>query len=191
MKTRSETLKCLIAVSLFLLPFFATQPAEAGSGMPDCRTVYQEIERELPGAEFERDSHIKLGRVAMAFVKPIARLTLDNDEVPMNYLSAIKKVDVATYRVVDLPETPDTATIRGIESRMLDNGWIKMLRDREGEDNTWVFLRHRQDGSIRGLLVIELDSRELNIIGVEGRIDKILAEAIADEPGEFGGLFGP
>lgn len=191
MRTREGTLKNLIAVSLLVLPFLATPPAEAGSGMPDCRTVYQEIERELPGVEFERDSHIRLGRVAMAFVKPIARLALDDDEVPMNYLSAIKKVDIATYRVVDLPETPDTATIRGIENRMLENGWIKMLREREDEDNTWVFLRHRQDGSIRGLLVIELDASELNIIGVEGRIDKILAEAIADEPGEFGGLFGP
>jgi len=191
MKTRGKAVKNLIALSLFLLPLFATQPAAAGGGMPDCRAVYREIERELPGAEFERESHIRLGRVAMAFVKPIARLALDNDEVPMNYLSAIKKVDIATYQVVDLPETPGTATILSIESRMLENGWIKMLREREDNDNTWVFLRHRQDGSIRGLLVIELDARELNIIGVEGRIDKILAEAIAEEPGDFGGLFGP
>ena len=65
-----------------------------------------------------------------------------------------------------------------------------MLRERDDDDNTWVFLRQRQDGSTRGILVIELDDSELSIVGVEGRIDDILAEAIANEPGEFSGLFG-
>ena len=68
--------------------------------------------------------------------------------------------------------------------------WMLLVRDVDDEDNTWVFLRQRKDGSIRGLLVIDLDPSELSIVGVEGRIDDILAEAIANKPDEFSGLFG-
>ena len=190
MTTRGKAVNSLVIVLLFLLPIFSAATSEAGGRMPSCHTVYQEIEQQLPGAEFERESHIRLGRFALAFVKPIARWALDDDDEARTYLAAIKKVDIATYRVEDLPETPDLSALRGIESRMLKNGWIKMLRQRDDDDNTWVFLNHRKDGSIRGLVVIELDRHELSIVGVEGRIDDILAEAIADEPGEFSGLFG-
>jgi hypothetical protein len=182
--------KILTIVSLSLLPLVVALPCEAGEGMPSCRTIYQEIEAQLPGAEFDRESHIRLGRVALAFVKPIARWALDDDDEALTYLSAIKKVDIATYRVVDLPEAPSPSIIRNLEHRMLKNGWIKMLRERDDDDNTWVFLRQQQDGSTRGVLVIELDDSELSIVGVEGRIDDILTEAIANEPGEFSGLFG-
>lgn len=178
-----------VTFSLLLLLFAAT-PSRAGSGMPSAPAVCHEIEQELPGVHFERESRIRLGRVALAFVKPIARWALDDDDEARTYLAAIKKVDIATYRVLNLPEISDTAAIRRIEGRMLDNGWIKMLRESDDDDNTWVFLRHRKDGSVRGLFVIELDHRELSIVGVEGRIDEILAHAIADEPGEFSGLFG-
>ena len=181
----------LTAVCILLLPLVTAVPTEAGGSMPSCGTVYQEIEQQFPGAEFERESHIRLGRVALAFVKPIARWAMDEDEEALTYLKAIKKVDIASYRVEGLPDTSDMVAIRRIENRLLDNGWTKMLRERDDETHTWVYLRHRQDGSIRGLLVIDLDQHELSIVGVEGRIDEILAEAIADEPGEFGGLFGP
>ena len=190
MTTRRKSVKSLVVVLLMLLPILGATTSRAGGGMPSCHTVYQEIEQQLPGAEFERESHIRLGRFALAFVKPIARWALDDDDEARNYLAAIKKVDIATYRVLDLPHTPDLSALRGIESRMSKNGWIKMLRESDDDDNTWVFLNHRKDGSIRGLVVIELDRYELSIVGVEGRIDDILAEAVADEPDGFADLFG-
>ena len=183
-------MRALTPFCILLLPLLSAVPSAAGGSMPSCRTVYQEIEQQLPGVEFERESHIRLGRVALAFVKPLARWVMDEDEEALTYLKAIKKVEIASYRVDGLPATADIVAIRRIESRMLENGWTRMLREREDDDNTWIYLRHRQDGSIRGILVIELDSSELSIVGVEGRIDEILAEAIADEPGEFSGLFG-
>jgi hypothetical protein len=183
-------MKRSLALCLLLLPLFAATRSEAGGGMPSCRTVHAAIEQQLPGVVFERESHIRLGRIALAFVKPIARWALDNDDDARTYLSAIKKVDVATYRVAGLPRAPSTSAISGLERRLLEDGWTKMLRERDDEDNTWIFLRQRKDGSIRALLVIDLDASELSIVGVEGRIDDILAEAIADEPGELSGLFG-
>ena len=157
--------------------------------MPSAPSVRDEIAQAIPEARFEVESRIRLGRVAMAFVKPVVRLVLDEDEEARAIIGAIKRVDVATYRVTDLPDSVDLAAIRGIEGRLTRNGWSTMVRSREDKDNTWVFTRHRDDGSIRGLLVVELDESELTIVGVEGRIDEILANAIADEPRDFTSFF--
>ena len=182
-------MKQLSTVLLLLLSLASAIPGEAG-GLPSASSVRDEIEQGMPGARFERESRIRLGRIALAVIKPVARWALDDDDEARTYLDAIKKIDIATYRVLDLPENADLSASRRIESRMQENGWVKMLRERDDDTNTWVFLRHHKDGAIRGLLVIELDDRELSVVGVEGRIDEILAEAIADEPGEFSGLFG-
>ena len=73
---------------------------------------------------------------------------------------------------------------------MTDDGWSKIVRSREEDDNLWVFARYRDDGGISGIFVVELDNHELNFIGVAGRLDEILANAIAEEPGEFSSPFG-
>lgn len=175
---------------LALLLLFPTTLVAGSKKMPSAQSVCDELRRELPDARFERESHIRLGRVAMTFVKPLVRWTLDEDEEARAIISGIKRVDIATYRVVEFPETVDLSVIRRIESRFAGNGWTKIVRTREDNDNTWVFSRHREDGSMNGIFVIELDRDELSIVGVEGRLDEILATAIADEPGEFSGLFG-
>jgi hypothetical protein len=180
--------KALFVLSILLF-FTGVEPGSAG-GLPSANAISRELEGQLPGVRFERESHIHLGRIALAFIKPIARWALDEDDEARTYLAAIRKIDVATYRVVGMPRTADGTPLRRIEKRMLENDWVRMVRTREVDDNTWVFLRYRPDGSIRSLFVIELDQQELSIVGVEGRIDDLLAEAIADEPGEFAGLFG-
>ena len=179
-----------LPTALALVLLFSASVLSAGGGMPSARAACQEIKEQVPGARFERESHFRLGRIAMAFVKPIARWALDEDDEARVILAGIKKVDIATYRVVSLPETLDVAAIRRIESRMLANGWNKIVRSRDQGENTWVFSRHRKDGSISGIFVVDLNEYELTFVGVEGHLDEVLAAAIADEPGEFSGLFG-
>lgn len=177
----------LVLLLMLLLPGALV----AGGGkMPSAQSICDGIEQEIPGAEFERESHIRLGRLAMTFVKPIVRWTLDSDDEARAIIGGIKRVDIATYRVIDLPETLDTKAIRRLESRFFRRGWSKIVRSREDAGNTWVFSRQRDDGRISGIFVIELDGSELSIVGVEGRLDEILANAIADDPGELSDLFG-
>lgn len=180
-----------LSKTFLLLAFlFPVTLAAGGKKMPSAQSVYAEIQQGIPGARFERESHIRLGRVALTFIKPLVRLALDEDDEARDIVRNIKRVDIATYRVVELPGPVDTSVIRKIEGRMTDTGWSKIVRSREEDDNTWVFSRHRDDGSIAGIFVVDLDDYELSIVGVEGRLDEILANAIADEPGEFSSLFG-
>lgn len=132
-------MKNLTTALMFLVLLSPASLAAGGKNMPSAQSVYLEIEKELPGAQFERESHIRLGSIAMTFVKPVIRLALDEDDKARAMISAIKRVDIATYRVVDLPEAITLVAIRRIESRMNQNGWNKIVRSREEDENTWEF----------------------------------------------------
>ena len=110
MKTRIKTL-------LLLVLLFPATLVAGSKKMPLAQSVCDEIEDEIPGAQFERESHIRLGRIAMTLAKPIVRWALNEDDEARAMIKHIKRVDIATYRVADLPETLDTAVIRRIESR--------------------------------------------------------------------------
>ena len=179
-------------LSLLLVALLVPAALIAGGckDLPSAAAIRSEIEREIPGARFERDSHIRLGRVALAFVKPIARWSLDEDDEARAILSGVRKVDISSYRVSGLPDSVDRKTLRGLEGRMVAHGWSQIVHASDGDDNTWLFSRASDSGSIRGILVVELDDDELTIVGVEGRLDEVLARALADEPGQVMGLFG-
>ena len=182
---RRITLLSLTAV--LLLPTYL--PAGEGS-IPSSDSIKRQIEREIPEARFERESRIRLGRFALTILKPIARWALDEDDEARILLRGIKRVEVSTYRVVSMPDTVAPVSLRGLEGRLAEHGWQRIVRSREADEQTWVFARHREDGGMSGIFVVELDNYELSLVGIAGRIDEILAAAIAEEPGDLADLFG-
>lgn len=177
-------------ILLFLVLFSPLALQAGGKRMPAAETVRNDIAEDIPGARFERESRIRLGRIALTFIKPIVRLALDEEDEARAIIKSLKRVDIATYRVVHAPGSVEPTAMRTFERRMTTNGWNKLVRSREEQNNTWVFSRHKDNGRITGILVVELDGDELSIVGVEGRLDELLAHAIADDPGEFSDLFG-
>jgi hypothetical protein len=153
--------------------------------MPSVEVVRYELERQVPGVRFERESHLRLGRVAMAFVKPIVRRSLDEDDEARRIVTRVRRLDIATYRVVAMPATIEPAALARLERRITRAGWSPVIRSTEDDSSTWVYSRPGDGGSIAALLVVELDGDELSVVGVEGRLDEVLAAAIADEPGEL------
>ncbi len=97
------------ALALLLLTSLPSAVHAGSAKMPSAPSVRDEIAQAIPEARFEVESRIRLGRVAMAFVKPVVRLVLDEDEEARAIIGAIKRVDVATYRVTDLPDSVDLA----------------------------------------------------------------------------------
>lgn len=163
----------------------------ACNDIPSSSDVRWHLEREIPGASFERESHLRLGRFSMAFAKRIALWAMDDDEETRDIVAKIRSVDIATYRVVSMPTEIDPKTIQKLDRKLAENGWLPLVREREDGSQTWIMTRHDNDGGIRGLLIVELDSWELAIVGVAGKLDEILTQAIADDPAGFSGMFGP
>jgi hypothetical protein len=152
---------------------------------PTAEQVRLEIEHQIPGANFERESHIHLGRLSMGAVKQLMRFTLPKDSSERKIIASLKRVDVATYRVVSLPEDPGKSQVTVLERRLQQEGWTVAVKERELDERTWVIYREDEKGSIRSMCVVSLDSYELEVVSIDGRLDEMLAEAIADDPGGF------
>lgn len=159
----------------------------AGCGSPPSTDqVTMEIQRWLPGARFEREEHVRLGRIKLGLVKGILRMVDDNDKEDTGaILREVNRLEVATYRVRHLP---DTTGLRekapGFERQLAQSGWSLTVKAQEDNNPTWLFTRSDGRGGLRNLLVVDLDDEELTVVRMDGRLDRALAEAVAERPRE-------
>jgi hypothetical protein len=165
---------------LLLLPL-----AGCAAGSPSVDTVRWEIERRLPEARFERDSHIRLGRLTLGLARRIVHIT-DPGDPDTAVLDHIRHIEVATYRVRSLPDLDHhLATQTLFEKALAQNGWTMALRERNAKSRTWMFLRFDNQEKLSNLYVVALDSAELTLVRLDGHLDRAMAESIADHPEEM------
>ncbi len=156
--------------------------AGCGAGSPSIDTVRGEIERRIPEASFERESHIRLGRITLGLARGIVHLA-DPGDPDTKVLDDVDHLEVATYRVRSLPDLEKRLTAEtGFEQALAKNGWTTMLRERDHGSRTWIFLRADAKGALSDLYVVSLDPAELTLVRIDGRLDRAMADSIADHP---------
>lgn len=158
---------------------------------PAISTVRHEMERTIPGAEFEPEFHLRLGGVPLGLAKSALKWGLEEDSEEHAMLEKIKRVDVGSYRVVSLPPLDEIEPPAGLIDKLRKSGWSLTVRAQDEAECVWVFLRQDQSGGLRSIYVVVLDEVELTMIAVEGRLDELLAEVIASDPEGFVSGFGP
>ncbi len=170
----------------------------AASGLAGCKeapsaaAIEWQLERQFPGLRLERESHVRIPRIAMVVARKIMRLTAAEDQEDLRLISHVKRVNVATYRVLSLPDAETLEVPPRFEQRLAENDWQLVVRQREDDEQTWLFTRQGEDDdAITNLYVVALDAGELTVVDLAGRIDRIFAEAFADDPGELVEIFGP
>ena len=158
---------------------------------PSAATIQWQLERHLPGIELERESHVRVPRIGMILARKIVRWAGEETEEDLRILSHVKRVDVATYRVLSPPDAGTLDAPLRFENRLAEAGWELMVREREDGEHTWLFYRPGEvEGAITHLYVVALDEDELTVVDLAGRIDRIVAEVFADDPGELVEIFG-
>ncbi len=180
------------ATIFFLSVLLAASGLSGCKEAPSAAAIEWQLERHFPGLHLKRESHIRIPRIAMSAVRKLMRLASDEDKEDMRIISHVKRVNVATYRVLSRPETEPLNVPPRFEERLAKDDWELMIRLRENDEQTWMFTRQgEEEGAITNLYVVALDSHELTVVDLAGRIDRILAEALADDPGELIEIFGP
>jgi hypothetical protein len=141
-----------------------------------------------PGCALERESRLVLGRASMAIVRGLAGLADDEmDEETREILRGVRRVEVVTYRVG--PEC-DFRHPPALPSRLTDQGWRAVVSTAEGAgESSWVLTRQGPDGVTSGMLVVALDHHELEVVRLDGDIDRVLVAATADDPSTVRRLF--
>jgi len=164
---------------LAVLPIAAL--AAGCSGSPSVDTVRWEIERRIPEARFEKEEHIRLGRISMGLIHGILRLVPDAEE-GRKIINEVHRVEVATYKVKSLPNLDGLEKETGFERDLARAGWTVAVHTREANERTWIFLHNREDGVLSNLFVVSLDKNELTLVRLDGRLDRAFAAAIAEHP---------
>jgi len=139
---------------------------------------------DSPGAlAVHRDFGLSLGPAPLA----LARLFLDDEEPE---LGAILK-DLRAVRVYVYDGVPDgermAGQLRGVESKLVEDGWRAIATIRDGTDRVSVLLRPGSDGRNHGMAVIVQDPTEVVLVNLIGnvRLDlfaEYMAELNVDTP---------
>ncbi len=157
---------------------------------PGADRVRWAVERQLPGSAYDREVHVRLGRLTTGFARWVVNLALDEEDEDerraKTLVNAVRRVEVAVYASSRPPtsEALDAVVMPRSLGRLLrDNGWQVMLESRAGGERAWVLTRE-EGGAISALYVIALDASELAVVRLEGRFDEAFARALSERPRE-------
>lgn len=141
--------------------------------------VRRDIEREFPGAEFDKEFVISVGPGFFNTVGWLAERVDDYDARRIaDYLSEIRRVKVGVYRTEQLPYEGDLelASLR----RFNENGWELAVKVRDEDELVWVLYREWYD-EVRDMFILVLDDENLVIVRVEGYLNRLLEKIVEDE----------
>jgi hypothetical protein len=159
-------------------------------GSPTVSEVRWELERRFPQARFEPEEHVHLGRFTMGLLHGVVRLAAhdEDDREGVAMFRQIDAVDVASYKVHNLPSLDGLAADPRFDRELRKHGWSQLVRTHEADESTWVYVRGTEDGGLNNLFVVSLEKDELTLVRVDGRLDRVLAMAMAEHPkGMFDG----
>jgi hypothetical protein len=160
---------------------------------PELSRIQREIERQAHGAEFEKEVTLNLGPLSLGLARFATRF-IPNSYVPEageanQYLQEVRRVQMALYRTVALPPLENIRMPEHLKQMMHEQGWHLAVKTQKPDELTWVLTREK-DGIIRDIYVVLLDSEQLALIRVEGRMDQLLAKAMENRADELPQMLG-
>lgn len=158
-------------VVLVALPFF--------SGClyaPDLDDIRVEIERQLPGASFDREFAISLGPGSLGLAKMIVRFIPDGHEA-RRYLRDVSHVKLAVYNADGIPPDAKLEVPSQMAELLEDQGWQLAARVNDHDENVWMLCRVEND-EIHELFLVVLSDDELVMVRARGRLDRLAQEAM-------------
>jgi hypothetical protein len=141
--------------------------------------VRRDIEREFPGARFDREIVLAVGPGFFSTVGWITRRINDPETRRISaYLDEIRRLKLGVYRIEALPREgpPALETL----PRFRERGWEVAATVRDEDDRVWVLYRERYR-SVRDMFVLSLTDDELIIVRIEGDLNRLLEKIVADE----------
>src|SRR5947208_10743399 len=153
-------------------------------GSPTVSEVRWELEHRFPEARFEPEEHVHLGRFTMGLLHGVVSLAAhdEDDREGVAMFRQINAFDVASYKVHNLPSLDGLAADPRFDRELKAHGWSQLVRTHEANESTWVYVRGTPDGVLNNLFVVSLEKDELTLVRVDGRLDKMIAMAMAEHP---------
>lgn len=180
-KIATRKIRSLVVVAL-LLVF-----AGLSSGClwaPDLASVRKEIQRQIPGASFEKEIELTLGPISLAFARMVTRLVPDAREAH-DYLRDVSRIELAVYNTSSMPSSFRLTTPKRLQKMQSDEGWEMAVKVREKDEVVWVMYQI-DDERIKELYVIVLSDDELVMVRAKGKLERLVARALKESGGVKG-----
>jgi hypothetical protein len=129
-----------------------------------------------------------LGRTSLALLRSLANVADDElDEDAREILRGVHRIEIVSYRAArgcEIAGAPPP-----VSRQLTAEGWRTVIAAAEGEGElAWVFTREGPGGSTSGMPVIALDQETLEVVRLDGDIDRIPVAAVDDDPSTVLGL---
>ena len=143
---------------------------------PGLAQVRRDLERQLPGARFEKDIELSLGPVSLAFARLFTRMVPDARQAG-GYLKDVSRIEMAVYDADRVPAAANVTMPHRLEELMQDEDWEMAVRIRNKDELAWILYRVDEE-RIKELYVVMLNRDELVMVRAEGRLEGLVARAL-------------
>ena len=165
-----------------LIAVVAAPACASGGTTPSASRIARAVEVSAPGCRLELEEHIRLGRFTLALARGVLRLAGEADSDEAALLHQIHRVEVASYRVHPGPGNGLPRSLKELERVLAIDGMEPVVRERDSDEQTWVLAREDGRGGLSELVVVDLDDDALEVVRLEGHIDRLLAKAVELDP---------
>ncbi len=144
----------------------------------------REIERRNPGLALRRRVVLGLGPATLGAAGRLVSLSRDDEARTVRaYLRDVRRLKLGVYDVRGLGGGGD------LPLRYTPEGgrrpWETAVKVRDEGEAVWVLYRERR-GAVRELMVVALSDEELVVAKLEGRLERLLERAIAEQDSLLG-----
>ncbi len=143
----------------------------------ELESLCEDFSWQFPEAEFKRDVSLSLGPVPVSAAKLAMGFAEDTREA-REYLSGIRRIDVAVYKVRHLNDLQMAEMPERLEN-LLDDDWEIVVKTREKDERVWLLYRE-EDDAIRDIHITVLEPSELVMVRLSGDLSELFERVLED-----------
>ena len=158
--------------------------------VPEFSGIVVEIQKQVPEARFKKSIQLNLGPASLGFARAVLGLASDHDRDVLeakSYLEEVRSLKLAIYEQTKLHSEKKIKLPTYLEKLIERNKWQTVVKAQEDKELVIALYKlHRR--SITEMFVLALNTDELVLVQVEGRLDKLF-EKVMEEHVDVGDIF--
>ena len=143
---------------------------------PELAGIRRDLERQMPGASFEKNVELSFGPVTLGIVRFIAAVIPGAGEA-RPWLKGISRVEIGVYDA-RADSVSGVRTPRRLQA-LIDAGWETAVRVHDDDEAVWVLYRPEGE-DVREMFIVVLDRDELVLVKARGHLDRLVAAALEE-----------
>jgi hypothetical protein len=163
----------IIYIILLILPFFIYGCFGVDSNF---KKIRNEVFRVLNAGDIDREFEYKASNFEVYLASKVASIS-DNMLYAEMLLEKISNVQVGVYKLGEY-KSLSRKSFLSLEQEMKNNGWSRIVTTCSRKDMCFIYVDIENNEKIKDAIVLNIDSEQLVMIEVRGKLDKFIEQII-------------